>query len=126
MTAKNRTKIRFLARIMSLVVVLQCIFVVLDAAGAAYGTDKTDYHHETLSSDDQPEFKGTEKAKGLDAIQTADSGDHCCYFHGHCSHFTALDDSNTLMDDTSSSRPLSDEPNPFSTYIQSTHRPPIV
>ena len=125
MPAKNHTKIRFAAHIMLMVALLQCMFVALEAAGVAHGTDNIDYHHETLLVDDQPESRTTDNATDIGAIQNADACDHCCHCHVHGAHFPVAASSNTLAGDPSSARPLSDERNLYATYLQSIHRPPI-
>ncbi len=116
-------KLRFAAHIMLMLAVLQCVFVT--PAGAAHDTGNIGYHHETVFADDQPESKTTDKATDLGAIQTTDACDRCCHCLGHGAHFPAPASRNMLIGGPSSARPLSDEPNPFSTYIQSIHRPPI-
>lgn len=125
MPSKYHTKIRFAAPIMLMVTVLQCVFVILDTGGAAHGSESTGYHHDTLFADVDPESKSTDKIADLDEIQTTDTCDHCCHCLGHGAHFPAPASRHLLIGGPSSARPLSDEPNPFSTYIQSIHRPPI-
>lgn len=121
MSTKFHNTLPSVAHLMLLVAILQCLFVAFEAAGVMHGVDSTDVHHETLLADASPETNSLDQ--GL--IADAESCDHCCHCHGHCSHFTTPANGNTLVGEPLSSRPLSYERRLPTAYIQSIHRPPI-
>lgn len=120
-------KTRFAAHAMLVMAILQFVFVAFEAAGVVHGTERFEYHHETVLADDQsePSASDGESAAELGAVQDIDTCDHCCHCHGHCTHLSAPASGHVLAIAPSSARLFFDECDFSSNDIHSIHRPPI-
>lgn len=115
-------KIRFAARLMLLLSLLQSVITTAETAGWFHGDDQFSHHHDADTNGlntDRP------AADDHSLYTQADTCDHCCHCHGHSMHLPVMLNTTTLAAVPVRLRSLSTDRDHAYSFIHSIHRPPI-